>query len=118
MPAGDRGSYDSKVAIEMQVTQTMQWLVEGYSTRDIYVKVEELWGNKSRKADDLIAKARKKFVEQAERLDRKELVAESIEKFRHLYQAGLNQRQIAVSIAAQQALLKMVGADTPGKSSR
>jgi CHASE3 domain sensor protein len=108
----------NKVTIEMQVTQVMQWLVEGYSRRDIIAKVEELWGNKVRKADELIAAARKQFVEQAENLNRQDLVAESIEKFRHLYHAGLNQRQLAVSIAAQQALLKMVGADTPGKSAK
>jgi hypothetical protein len=105
----------NKVILEMQVTQVMRWLVEGYSTRDIYAKVEELWGNGPRKADNLIRAARNQFVEQVENLDRKELVAESIEKFRHLYQLGLGQRQLAVSVCAQQAILRMVGADSPVK---
>ena len=110
-----RSEKANKVILEQQITQTMKWLVEGYSTRDIYAKVEELWGNGPRKADDLIRAARKQFVDQVENINRKELVAESIEKFRHLYQLGLGQRQLAVSLAAQQAVLRMVGADSPIK---
>jgi len=115
MPLPHDNTKYNRITIEMQINQVMQWMVEGMTRRQIIPEAEKVWGCKSRKVDDLIAAARKKFVEQAENLDRKEIVAEAIERYHHLYQAGLGQRQLAVSIAAQQALMKMIGADGPPK---
>jgi hypothetical protein len=101
------------VEMEQQVGKVMQWLVEGCSRGDIIQKSAEVWGCKTRKVDDLIARARMEFVKQVAGLDRKQVVAEAIERYDYLYKKGVEQRQLAVSIAAQQAKMKMIGADAP-----
>lgn len=98
---------------EQQVSVVMQWLVEGHSRKDIVEKAAEVWNCGSRKVDDLIARARHQFVENVANIDRKQIVAEAIERYDYLYKKGVEQRQLAVSIAAQQAKMKMIGADAP-----
>jgi hypothetical protein len=102
----------NKVTSEARVTQVMEWLVQGWTRREIVAEVEKLFGLKSSRADDLLRLARQQFVKDYEDINRKELVAESIERYDFLYKAGVSQRQLAVSIAAIQAKLKMLGVDS------
>jgi len=102
----------NKVTSEARVTQVMEWLVQGWTRREIVAEVEKLFGLKSSRADDLLRLARQQFVKDYEDINRKELVAESIERYDFLYKAGVSQRQLAVSIAAVQAKLKMLGVDS------
>jgi hypothetical protein len=102
----------TKFTKQRQITEVMRMLTRGYSRVDILEESEKLWGLKRSATDDLIRAARKEFVEQYQHLDRKELVAESIDRFQFLYREGVKKNQLAVSIAAQQALNKMIGIDS------
>jgi hypothetical protein len=100
---------------EQQLTVVMQWLVEGYSRGEIIQKAQEVWDCGIRKVDDMIAQSRQQFVDNVAKIDRRQIVAEAIERYDYLYKKGVEQRQLAVSIAAQQAKMKMIGADAPAK---
>ena len=51
------------------------------------------------------------FVMQWENVDRKEMVCESMCRFDKLYRLGIQQRQLAVSHAAEMAKCKLIGID-------
>ena len=51
------------------------------------------------------------FVKQWENVDRKEMVSESMCRFDKLYRLGIQQRQLAVSHAAEMAKCKLIGID-------
>jgi hypothetical protein len=112
MPEEFRVNKANKVTISIQISAVMGWLVEGWTRREVVAEVEKLWGYKTTKADELLKLAREQFVKDYENIDRKQLVAEAIERYDFLYKAGVHQRQLAVSIASMQAKMKMLGADS------
>lgn len=97
-----------------QIVQVMEWLTEGWSRGEIVQECHKLWGyslENPRQQDDLIARARREFVKQWETVDRKEMVSESMCRFDKLYRLGIQQRQLAVSHAAEMAKCKLIGID-------
>jgi hypothetical protein len=51
------------------------------------------------------------FIKQWETVDRIELVSESMCRFDKLYRLGIQQRQLALSHAAEMAKCKLIGLD-------
>ena len=105
----------TKFTKETQVTEVMRMMTRGFSRQDIMEESLKLWGLKRSATDELIKRARIQFVDQYEEVDRRHIVAESLDRYNFLYKEGVNQRQLAVSIAAQQAMAKMLGVDSPSK---
>lgn len=103
----------NKVQKSIRVSTVMEWLIAGKPTHEILKLGTEMWDVSTRTVEDYIRLARQEFVKEYESLDRKELVSTAMKKFDHLYTLGIQQRQLAVSIAAAQAQLKMVGCDSP-----
>jgi hypothetical protein len=103
----------TKFGREAQITQVMAWMTRGYSRQDILAESASIWGLGKTSTDNLIRAARVKFVEQYQEVEREQIVAESLDRYNFLYKEGINTRQLAVSIAAQQAMAKMIGVDSP-----
>jgi hypothetical protein len=97
-----------------QIALVMEWLTEGWSRQEIIQEANQLWGyslENPRVVDDLIGRARKEFVKQWETVDRKEIVSQSLSRFDKLFKLGIQQRQLAVSHAAETARNKLLGLD-------
>ena len=98
----------------LQIVQVMEWLVEGLSRAEILQESHKLWGysvDSPTTVDELISRARKEFVKHWENVARKEMVSESMCRFDKLYRLGIQQRQLAVSHAAEMAKCKLIGLD-------
>ena len=92
----------------------MECLTEGLSRAEILQESHKSWGysvDAPRTVDELISRARKEFVKQVGIVDRKEMVSESMCRFDKLYRLGIQQRQLAVSHAAEMAKCKLIGID-------
>jgi len=97
-----------------QIALVMEWLTEGWSRNEIVVEANKRWGYSLENptvADQLIAKARQEFVKHWESVDRKEIVSQSLSRFDKLFRLGIQQRQLAVSHAAETARNKLLGLD-------
>ena len=106
--------YATKEQRRQQIINVMEWLTDGWSRAEIVQEANKLWGyslENPRVVDGLISKARKEFIKQWETVDRKEIVAESMCRFDRLYRLGIQQRQLAVSHAAEVQRGKLIGLD-------
>ena len=104
----------TKVEQRLHAQQVMEWMVQGWSRQKIRQEGCRLWGYTNERSIDRIIKiAREDFVAAWEGVERKEFVCELLEKFNHLYERGLEQRQLAVSHASLTAQAKLMGLDSP-----
>ena len=90
----------------------MEWPSNGWNKAELVEESHKLWGYSlanPRQQDDLIARARKEFVKQWEAVDRKEIVAVSMCWFDRLYRLRIQERQLAVSHAAEVQRGKLIG---------
>ena len=98
----------TKLQRELIVREVGQWQVEGVGRQEIIKRCRERWGYGENNVDKLIRDARKKWVAELEQVDRKEYVAEIMQKFDLLFERGLTQKQLAVSHAALTAQMKLL----------
>ena len=97
-----------------QIALVMEWLTEGWSRQEIIIESCKRWGysvESPSSVDQLIARARREFVKHWESVDRKEIVSQSLSRFDKLFRLGIQQRQLAVSHAAETARNKLLGLD-------
>jgi len=95
----------------LRINAVQQLIVEGKPRRVIHQVASERWGCNERSADDLMARARKAWVEELNSIDRREMVGEIASKFAHIYEKACETRQLAVAHASMTALMKIMALD-------
>ena len=95
----------------LRINAVQQLIVEGKPRRVILQYSADQWGCSTRAGDELMARARKAWVEELNSIDRREMVGEIASKFAHIYEKACDTRQLAVAHASMTALMKIMALD-------
>ena len=95
----------------LRINTVQQLFVEGKPRRVILQYAADQWGCSTRAGDELMARARKAWVEELNSIDRREMVGEIASKFAHIYEKACDTRQLAVAHASMAALMKIMALD-------
>ena len=95
----------------LRINAVQQLIVEGKPRRVILQYAADQWGCSTRAGDELMARARKAWVEELNSIDRREMVGEIASKFAHIYEKACDTRQLAVAHASMTALMKIMALD-------
>ena len=95
----------------LRINAVQQLIVEGKPRRVILQYAADQWGCSTRAGDELMARARKDWVEELNSIDRREMVGEIASKFAHIYEKACDTRQLAVAHASMTALMKIMALD-------
>ena len=100
----------TKVETEHRVNAVYKLLSEGQSRSQIIQFVSEKWGVTDRTADQYMARAREKLLEDCE-MERPAWIAEALQRLRTYEQAAYKQKQNQTAINSIQAQAKLIGID-------
>ena len=95
----------------LRINAVQQLIVEGKPRRVILQYAADQWGCSTRAGDELMARARKAWVEELNSIDRREMVGEIASKFGYIYEKDCDTRQLAVAHASMTAFIKLMGLD-------
>ena len=100
----------TKVETEHRINAVYKLLAEGNSRSQVIQFVSEKWGVTDRQADNYMARAREKLLEDCE-MERPAWIAEALARLRTYEKAAFKEKQNQTAINSVQAQAKLIGID-------